>query len=196
MTVVTVERDIAGKTLTLEAGKVANQAHGAVWVQYADTVVLATVLTAPPTRQVDFFPLYVDYRENQYAAGKVPGGFFKREGRPSTKETVTMRMIDRPCRPLFPDDFRDEVQVQCLVLSTDNQNDPDTVAMIGASAALTLSPAPFRGPIGVARIGYVDGQIVVNPTYADLEKETSRMNLVVAGPREGGPVPGSAGCLR
>jgi len=185
MTVVTVERDIAGKTLTLEAGKVANQAHGAVWVQYADTVVLATVLTAPPTRQVDFFPLYVDYRENQYAAGKVPGGFFKREGRPSTKETVTMRMIDRPCRPLFPDDFRDEVQVQCLVLSTDNQNDPDTVAMIGASAALTLSPAPFRGPIGVARIGYVDGQIVVNPTYADLEKETSRMNLVVAGPREG-----------
>ena len=183
MNVVKVEREIAGRMLTLETGKLANQAHGAVWVRYADTVVLATVLSAPPTRDVNYFPLYVDYRENQYAAGKVPGGFFKREGRPSTKETVSMRMIDRPCRPLFPDDFMDEVQIQCLVLSSDNENDPDTIAMLGASAALTISPAPFQGPIGVARVGYIDGQIVINPTHTELE--SSQMNLVVVGPREG-----------
>ena len=180
MAVVRVEREIAGRTLTLETGKVANQAHGAVWVQYGDTVVLSTVLTAPPTREIDFFPLYVDYRENQYAAGKVPGGFFKREGRPSTKEILTMRMIDRPIRPLFPKDFMDEVQVQCLVLSTDNQNDPDLLAMIGSSAALALSPAPFNGPIGVAKVGYIDGKHVINPTHDELEN--SSMRLLIAGP--------------
>ncbi|HDZ21711.1 hypothetical protein LCGC14_0284720 [marine sediment metagenome] len=180
MAVVKVEKEIAGRTLTLETGKVANQAHGAVWVQYGDTVVLSTVLTAPPTREIDFFPLYVDYRENRYAAGKVPGGFFKREGRPSTKEILTMRMIDRPIRPLFPKDFMDEVQIQCMVLSTDNQNDPDLLAMIGSSAALALSPAPFKGPIGVAKVGYVDGKHVVNPTHDELEN--SSMCLLVAGP--------------
>ena len=179
MATIRVEREIAGKKLILETGKVARQAHGAVTVQYGDTVVLATVLSAPSTRDIDFFPLYVDYRENQYAAGKVPGGFFKREGRPSTKEILTMRMIDRPIRPLFPDDFKDEVQIQCLVLSTDQQNDPDILAMLGASAALTISPAPFQGPIGCARIGYVDGQYVVNPTQDELEKST--MDLVVCG---------------
>ena len=182
MATIRVERQIAGRTLVLETGKVAKQAHGAVMVQYGDTVVLATVLSAPSTREVDFFPLYVDYRENQYAAGKVPGGFFKREGRPSTKEILTMRMIDRPIRPLFPDDFLNEVQIQCLVLSTDQQNDPDTLAVIGASAALMVSPAPLQAPIGCARIGYVNGQYVVNPTHDELE--TSTMDLVVCGTAE------------
>ncbi|MDY6913915.1 MAG: polyribonucleotide nucleotidyltransferase, partial [Planctomycetota bacterium] len=178
-----VEREIAGRTLSLETGRVACQAHGAVWVQYGDTVVLSTVLTAPPIREIDYFPLYVDYRENQYAAGKVPGGFFKREGRPSTKEILTMRMIDRPNRPLFPKDFKDEVQVQCLVLSTDNENDPDMLAMIGASAALAISPTPYQGPVGVARVGYVNGEFAINPTHTDLEN--SEMDLVVVGPAEG-----------
>jgi polyribonucleotide nucleotidyltransferase len=178
-----VEREIAGRTLLLETGRVAKQAHGAVWVRYADTVVLATVLSSPPTRDIDFFPLYVDYREYQYAAGKVPGGFFKREGRPSTKEIITCRMIDRPIRPLFPKDFMNEVQIQCLVLSTDNQNDPDLLAMIGASAALAVSPIPFGGPVGTAKVGYRDGQYLINPTHDDLAD--SEMELVVCGPADG-----------
>lgn len=180
--VTTVSTEIAGRTLSLETGRMANQAHGAVVARYGDTVVLATVLTAPPQRDIDFFPLFVDYRENRYAAGKVPGGFFKREGRPSTKEIVTMRMIDRPIRPLFPDDFRDEVQIQCLVLSTDNQNDPDLIALIASSAALSLSPTPFDGPIAAARVGYVDDEFVINPTHDDLEE--SDMDLLVVGPGE------------
>jgi len=180
---VRVEREIDGRTLLLETGKVARQAHGAVWVQYGDTVVLATVLSAPSTRDIDFFPLYVDYREAQYSAGKIPGGFFKREGRPSTKEVLTCRMIDRPIRPLFPKDFQNEVQIQCMVLSTDNQNDPDLLAIIGASAALALSPIPFGGPIGAAKIGCRDGEYLVNPTHADLED--SVMQLIVCGPSEG-----------
>ena len=183
MSVIRVEREIAGRRLSLETGKVARQADGAVWVEYGDSVVLATVMTAPPTRDIDFFPLYVDYREAQYAAGKVPGGFFKREGRPSTKEVLTMRMIDRPNRPLFPDDFKDEVQIQCLVLSADNENDPDLLAMIGASAALAISPCPHQGPVGIARIGYIDGEHVVNPTIPQ-EDETA-MDLLVCGPAEG-----------
>ncbi len=182
MSVVRVEKEIGGRTLTLETGKIAKQSHGAVWVQYGDSVVLATVLTAPPSRDIDYFPLFVDYRENRYAAGKVPGGFFKREGRPSTKEVLTMRMIDRPIRPLFPADFMNEVQIQCMVLSTDNENDPDLLAMIGASAALSISPAPFQGPIGIAKIGYVDGEYVINPTHSDLED--SQFDLLVAGPRD------------
>ena len=182
MGVVRVEKEIAGRVLSLETGRVAKQSHGAVMARYGDTVVLATVLSAPPTREVDFFPLYVDYREMHYAAGKVPGGFFKREGRPSSKEILTCRLIDRPIRPLFPDDFQDEGQIQCIVLSSDQQNDPDVLALIGSSAALALSPAPFEGPIGAARIGYVDGKIVVNPTYEELEK--SQMEIVVAGHRD------------
>ena len=181
-TALRVEREIGGRILSLETGKVAKQAHGAVMVQYGETVVLATVLTAPSTREIDFFPLYVDYRENQYAAGKVPGGFFKREGRPSTKEILTMRLIDRPIRPLFPADFMNEVQIQCMVLSTDQENDPDTLAVIGASASLALCPAPFQGPVGIARIGYIDGKCVINPTHKQLE--TSAMELVVAGPSD------------
>lgn len=168
--------------LKLETGKIARQAHGAVMVTYGETVVLVTVLAAPSQRELDFFPLFVDYRENQYSAGKIPGGFFKREGRPSTKEILTMRMIDRPIRPLFPYDYREEVQIQCMVLSCDDQNDPDLLAMIGASAALTLSPAPFDGPIGSARVGCIDGQLVVNPTHEQLEEST--MDVLTAGPKE------------
>ncbi len=162
----------------METGAVARQAHGAIMARYGDTVVLATVLTAPPTRDIDFFPLYVDYREMQYAGGKVPGGFFKREGRPSSKEILTCRLIDRPIRPLFPEDFMNEVQVQCLVLSFDGVNDPDTIAVIATSAALALSPAPFQGPIGCARVGYIDGKHVLNPTIEQLGK--SEMDLVLS----------------
>jgi polyribonucleotide nucleotidyltransferase len=178
MAAIKVEKEIAGRVLSLETGRVAKQAHGAVVVQYGDTVVLATVLTAPQQQARDFFPLFVDYREMRYASGKIPGGFFKREGRPSTKEILTMRMIDRPIRPLFPKDFIDEVQIQCIVLSSDQQNDPDILAMIGAAAALTISPAPFDGPVGVARIGYADGKFVVNPTQTELA--SGDMDLVVA----------------
>ena len=183
MEVVKLEREIAGRTLSLEVGRVANQADGAVLVQYGETVVLATVLTGAPSRPVDFFPLYVDYREMRYAAGKIPGGFFKREGRPSTKEILTMRMIDRPIRPLFPPEYRDEVQVQCMVLSSDQENDPDLLAIIGASAAMAISAMPFAGPVGVARIGYVDGKYVVNPTHTELE--SSEMSLIVAANPDG-----------
>lgn len=183
MAVVRIEREIAGRVLSIETGKIALQAHGAVEIRYGDTVVLATVLSAPPTREINFFPLYVDYRENQYSAGKVPGGFFKREGRPSTKEILTMRMIDRPNRPLFPADFTDEVQIQCCVLSFDRENDPDVVAMIGSSAALALSHTPYQGPVGTARIGYVDGQYLVNPTHAQLEE--SQLDLIVCAHADG-----------
>jgi polyribonucleotide nucleotidyltransferase len=182
MSVVRAEREIAGRTLSLETGKVAKQAHGAVWVQYGDTVVLATVLAAPSTRDIDFFPLYVDFREATYAAGKIPGGFFKREGRPSTKEVLTMRMVDRPIRPLFPSDYMDEVQIQCLTLSYDGENEPDVLAVIGASAALMLSHAPFRGPIGACRMGCLDGEVIVNPTLQ--QTEDGLMDLVVCGPKE------------
>ena len=178
-----VEMDLAGRTLSLETGKVARQASGAVVARYGDTVVLATVMCAPCKREIDFFPLYVDYREMTYAAGKFPGGFFKREGRPSAKEVLTMRMIDRPIRPLFPDDYRDEVQIQCMVMSYDGQNDPDLVAVIGSAAALALSPAPFAGPLGAVRVGLIDGKLVVSPT--DPELETSAMVLTVAGNADG-----------
>ena len=174
-----VEKEIAGKMLSMETGKVATQAAGAVMVQYGDTVVLATVVTAPPRQNIDFFPLYVDYREKTSAAGKFPGGFFKREGRPTTKETLTMRMIDRPIRPLFPDGYRDEVQVQILVLSADQENDPDLLGMVGASACLSISNIPFEGPIGAVRLGFVDNEMITNPTHSQLEK--SELNMVVAG---------------
>ena len=183
MSLIRVEREIGGRTLSLETGKLAMQAHGAVKVTYGETVVLCTVLSAPPTRDMDFFPLYVDYRENRYAGGKIPGGFFKREGRPSTKEIITMRMIDRPNRPMFPEDFTDEVQIQCMTLSFDSVNDPDLLAMIGASAALHLTPIPYQGPVGTARVGYVDGEYVLNPTLEQMEE--SDMDLLISGPAQG-----------
>ncbi|TMH93281.1 MAG: polyribonucleotide nucleotidyltransferase, partial [Betaproteobacteria bacterium] len=170
--------------VSLETGEIARQAHGAVVCTMDDTVVLATVVAAkePRTGQ-DWFPLTVDYVEKTYAAGKIPGGFFKREGRPSEKETLTSRLIDRPIRPLFPDGFFSEVQVVATVLSLNPEVDSDIPAMLAVSAALTLSGIPFNGPIGACRIGYVNGQYVVNPTMSQLKE--SQLNLVVAGTEQG-----------
>jgi polyribonucleotide nucleotidyltransferase len=166
--------------VTLETGEVARQAHGAVLVTMDDTVVLCTVVGSKlPKSGQDFFPLTVDYIEKTYAAGKIPGGFFKREGRPSEKEILTSRLIDRPIRPLFPEGFYNEVQVGATVMSCNPEVDPDIAAMIGVSAALTLSGIPFNGPIGGARVGYIDGQYVLNPTATQLKD--SKLNLVVAG---------------
>jgi polyribonucleotide nucleotidyltransferase len=167
-------------TVTIETGEVARQAHGAVLVSMDDTVVLATVVAAKePRAGQDFFPLTVDYVEKFYAAGRIPGGFFKREGRPSEKETLTSRLIDRPIRPLFPDGFFNEVQVVTTVLSLNPEIDPDIPALIGASAALAISGIPFSGPIGAARVGYLDGQYLLNPSATQIKE--SKLNLVVAG---------------
>ncbi|MEQ1705754.1 MAG: polyribonucleotide nucleotidyltransferase [Rickettsiales bacterium] len=169
-----------GRTLTLETGKIARQADGAVLVTYGNTVVLCTVVAAKkPKADVDFFPLTVNYQEKAFAAGKIPGGFFKREGRPTEKEVLTSRLIDRPIRPLFPDGFYNETQVVCTLLSHDLQNDPDIVALVGASAALTLSGVPFMGPVGGCRVAYVNGEYLLNPTRAELLD--SKLDLVVAG---------------
>jgi polyribonucleotide nucleotidyltransferase len=167
-------------TVTLETGEIANQASGAVLASMGETVVLATVVAAKEGRPgQDFFPLTVDYQEKTFAAGRIPGGFFKREGRPSEKEILTSRLIDRPIRPLFPDGFTNEVQIVATVLSLDPEIDPDILSMIGASAALTLSGVPFNGPIGAARVGYKDGQYLLNPTATELKE--SQLDLVVAG---------------
>jgi polyribonucleotide nucleotidyltransferase len=178
-----VERQIGGRTLSIETGKIAKQADGAVVVQYGDTVVLVAAVTAPPRiEDVDFFPLSVDYREKQSAAGKFPGGFIKREGRPSTKEILTARQIDRPIRPLFPEGYYQEVQIMANVLSADRENDPDILAMIGASAALTISKIPFLGPIGACRLGRVNGEFVVNPTHKQLTE--GDLNLLLGGRKD------------
>ncbi|PUA16567.1 polyribonucleotide nucleotidyltransferase [Glaciimonas sp. PCH181] len=166
--------------VTLETGEIARQASGAVLVSIEDTVVLATVVARKDAKPgQDFFPLTVDYVEKTYAAGRIPGGFFKREGRPSEKETLTSRLIDRPIRPLFPEGYMNEVQVIIHVLSVNPEIDPDIAAMIGASAALSVSGVPFSGPVGAARVGYIDGQYVLNPTTTQLK--TSKLDLVVAG---------------
>ena len=173
-----------GRKLVLETGKVARQADGAVMATYGDTTVLCTAVGARKIKPgQDFFPLTVNYQEKTFAAGKIPGGFFKREGRPSEKETLVSRLIDRPIRPLFAAGFLNETQVVCTVLSHDLENDPDIVALIGASAALTISGIPFMGPIGGARVGYVDGQFVLNPKVGEGDK--SQLDLVVAGTNEG-----------
>ncbi|MCB9959193.1 MAG: polyribonucleotide nucleotidyltransferase [Rhodospirillaceae bacterium] len=177
------EIDWGGRPLVLETGKVARQADGAVMATYGDTTVLCTAVGEKKGRDVDFFPLTVNYQEKTFAAGKIPGGFFKREGRPSEKETLVSRLIDRPIRPLFHKSYRNETQVICTVLSHDLENDPDVVAMIGASAALTISGLPFLGPIGAARVGQVDGEYVLNPTTDQLK--TSKLDLVVAGTLDG-----------
>jgi len=177
-----VERIIGGRTLRIETGKLAKQAAGAVVVTYGDTVVLVAVVTGPSREGTDFFPLTVDYREKTYAAGKFPGGFFKREARPTQKEILTMRLIDRPIRPLFPKEFLDEVLIQAMVLSVDQQNEPDILAMIGASAALALSPLPFDGPTAACRVGYIDGDYVLNPTLPQMEY--SMIEVVVAGHKD------------
>jgi polyribonucleotide nucleotidyltransferase len=174
-----VERPIGAETLSIETGKLARQAHGSALVRYGETVVLGTVVTGPPREGIDFFPLQVDYREKMSAAGKFPGGFFKREGRPTQKEILTMRMIDRPVRPLFPKSFKDEVQVQLTVIAADMEGDPDVVGMAAAAAALAVSPLPFQGPVASVRVGRVDGEFIINPTRAQLEY--SDLNLIVAG---------------
>ncbi|WP_420723322.1 polyribonucleotide nucleotidyltransferase [Hwanghaeella sp. LZ110] len=174
-----------GRTLTLETGRIARQADGAVLATYGETSVLCAVTFAKSEKPgQDFFPLSVHYQEKTYAAGKIPGGFFKREARPSEKETLTSRLIDRPIRPLFVPGFKNEVQVVCTVLSHDMENDPDMVAMVGASAALTISGAPFMGPIAGIRIGMIDGELVANPTMPQI-KDDSTLDLVVAGTQEG-----------
>jgi len=178
-----VSREIGGRTLTIETGRIARQADGAVLVRYGETVVLVAATTAPPRfEDIDFFPLSVDYREKHSAAGKFPGGFIKREGRPTTKEILTARMIDRPIRPLFPDGYFQEVQIMASVLSADRENDPDVPAMIGASAALCISKIPFQGPIGTCRLGRVNGEFVINPTHQQLEQ--TDINVLVGGRKE------------
>src|SRR5579872_4528590 len=173
-----------GRRLILETGRIARQADGAVLATYGETTVLCTAVAMKQAKPgVDFFPLTVNYQEKAFAAGKIPGGFFKREGRPSEKETLVSRLIDRPIRPLFADGFRNEVQVICTVLSHDLENDPDVVAMVGVSAALTISGVPFMGPIAAARVGYVGGQYVLNPVQESLPE--SALDLVVAGTGEG-----------
>ncbi len=179
----TVSREIGGRTLTLETGRVARQAHGAVVVRYGETVVLVAAVTGPPrSEDIDFFPLSVDYREKHSAAGKFPGGFIKREGRPTTKEILTARRIDRPIRPLFPDGYFQEVQIAAVVLSADRENDPDVPAMIGASAALSISKIPFMGPLGACRLGRVNGEFVINPTHEQAAQ--TDLNVLVGGRKE------------
>jgi len=178
------ELDWAGRTLVLETGKIARQASGAVMVTYGETKVLCTVVAMDSERPgIDFFPLSVHYQEKTYAAGRIPGGFFKREGRPSEKETLTSRLIDRPIRPLFAKGFKNEVQVICTVVQHDMENDPDVVAMIGTSAAMCISGAPFMGPVGGARVGRINGEYVLNPLIATMVD--SDLDLVVAGTKEG-----------
>ena len=178
----TMKTEIGSKDLIIETGTVAKQAGGAVTVQYGETVILATVVVSEEPRDQDWFPLFVEYREKAYAAGKIPGGFFKREGRPMEKEVLSARLVDRPIRPLFPEGFRNEVQVYISVLSTDQENDADVLGMIGASAALSISDAPFDGPIAAVRVGRLGDEIVINPTFSQLED--SDLDLVVAGTAE------------
>ncbi|KAF0138333.1 MAG: polyribonucleotide nucleotidyltransferase, partial [Rhodospirillaceae bacterium] len=178
------EIEWGGRKLVFETGKIARQADSAVMVTYGETTVLATVVVEKQVEcSDDFFPLTINYQERAFAAGKIPGGFFKREGRPSERETLVSRLIDRPIRPLFVNGFRNEIQIICTVLSHDMENDPDIVSMLGASAALTLSGLPFLGPIGVARVGYIKGEYVLNPQIDEMS--TSELDLVVAGTRDG-----------
>ena len=172
-----------GKQITFETGRLAKQAPGAALVSSGDNVILSTAVSADPKEGIDFFPLTVEYREFTYAGGRIPGGFIKREGRPSEKEILTARQIDRPIRPLFPETFRNETQVVAFVYSADKENDPDVLGINGASCALSLSDIPFHGPVGAVRIGIVDGQMIVNPTYA--ERAKSILNIMVVGTKDG-----------
>src|ERR1051325_5239452 len=180
----TVEVDLGSCKLTLETGKIAKQANGAVVVRSGDSVVLVTACMADqPKPGAGFFPLTVDYREYTYAAGKIPGGFIKREGRPSEKEVLTSRLIDRPIRPLFPEGFLHETQIIAMVLSADPEQDPNSLAIAGAAAALAISDIPFPYVLGGVRVGMKDGQYIANPTYT--EGRESKLNIVVAGTEEG-----------
>jgi polyribonucleotide nucleotidyltransferase len=178
-----IELDFHGRRLVVETGKVAKQAGGAAWIEYGETVVLVTATASRSPREgIDFFPLTCDYQEKTFAAGKIPGGFFKREGRPAEKEILTSRLLDRPIRPLFPKGFNCETQVIATVLSHDKENDPDIVAMLGASVALTLSDIPFNGPIAAVRMGRIGGKLVVNPTTSQLPE--TELNLIVAASKD------------
>ncbi|MFU8858408.1 MAG: polyribonucleotide nucleotidyltransferase, partial [Deferrisomatales bacterium] len=178
----TMQLEVGGRTLTLETGRMARQAHGAVFATYGGTAVLATAVADADARQgLDFLPLTVNYQTKTFAAGKIPGGFFKREGKPPDSDTLTSRLIDRSLRPLFPKRFACETQVIATVLSHDGENPGDTVALVAASAALTISDIPFAGPVGCVRVGYVDGVYVINPSLEQLDE--SRLDLVVAGTR-------------
>ena len=177
------ETELAGRKLTLETGKIAELANGSVVVRYGDTVVMVNVTAAKePKEGIDFFPLSVDYEEKLYAVGKIPGSYTKREGKPADKAILTSRAIDRPLRPLFPKDFRNDVCVVATVLSVEQDNSPEVCAMIGASAALSISDIPFGGPTAAVSVGYVDGKIIINPTVE--EREKSKLNLTVAGTLE------------
>ena len=179
-----VEINWAGKKLTLETGRIARQADASVLATYGGTTVMANVVAAKKEKpDIDFFPLTVNYQEKFYAVGKIPGGFFKREARPTEKETLICRLIDRPIRPLFHKDFKNETQVMCTVLSHDQENDSDIVAMIATSAALTLSGLPFMGPLGAAKIGMAEGKFISNPTLSEMKN--SNLELVVAGTNKG-----------
>src|SRR5881397_2750181 len=180
----TVTAEIAGRELTFETGKLAKQADGAVVVREGDTMVLATAQGKTEAREgADFFPLTVDVEERMYAAGKIPGGFFKREGRPTERAILTARMIDRPIRPLWPKGFKNEVQVICTVLSADMVTGHDILCINGASAALMISPLPFLGPVGAVRIGLIDGELVVNPTLQEAE-DNNVLDLIVVGTKD------------
>src|SRR5689334_17260235 len=178
-------RDISvgGRTISIETGRLAKQADGAALVRSGDTVVLVTACAAANPREgIDFLPLTVDYKENTYASGRIPGGFFKREGKPTEKEVLTSRLIDRPIRPLFPSGWRHETQIIALVVSADAESDSDVLAISGASAALALSGIPFTKTIAGVRVGLVDGQYVINPTYE--QRRQSRLDLIVAGTKD------------
>src|SRR5205809_4962501 len=173
-----------GKNISFETGKLAKQAHGSAVVRMGENVVLATAVANPEPREgIDFFPLTVDYREYTYAGGRIPGGFIKREGRMSEREVLTSRQIDRPIRPMFAEGFKCETQVIAFVLSADTENDPDVAGINGASAALTISDIPFHGPVGAVRVGLIDGQFVINPTYSEMRD--SLVNIMVVGTSEG-----------
>ena len=176
---VRVEKPIGSGILSIETGQLAKQAAGSCLVQFGETAVITAATSGPPRNAGDFFPLTCDYRERTAAAGKFPGGFLKREGRPTMKETLTSRLMDRPIRPLFPAGFFDEVQIQSFVLASDRQSDGDVLAMNGASAALGLSPLPFQGPIASVRLGHVDGRFIPFPTQDELEE--SDLDLIVSG---------------
>src|SRR6187549_2855011 len=174
---------LGDKELTVESGRVAKQADGSVVIRYGDTMLLVAAVSASTPREgVDFFPLTVEYREANYAAGRIPGNYFRREGRPTEKETLTSRLIDRPCRPLFAEGYRNETQVIASVISADPDNNPDVIAITGASCALYLSDIPFMNPIAGVRIGLIEGRYIVNPTYDEVRE--SRLNLIVAGSEE------------
>src|SRR5687767_9004176 len=174
---------LGNRELVVETGRVAKQADGSVVIRYGDTMLLVTAVSArTPKEELDFFPLTVEYRESSYAAGRIPGNYFRREGRPNEKEVLTCRLIDRPVRPLFPEGYRYETQIVGSVLSADDENDPDVIAITGASLALYLSDIPFENPIAAVRVGLIEGKYKINPTYD--ERRESDLNLIVAGTEE------------